>query len=90
MTEIPLKVAILKWGDNQEEGGLIAWTGGSNVNLISDVFSILSDLHIYCHGRLQQNEQLNRDAHENALELQQVLQEMLVHTPSSENMFRFT
>ena len=52
MTEIPLKIAILKWGaGDNEDGGLIAWVGERNVTLINHerVFSMLSNLHTYCH-----------------------------------------
>ena len=64
---------------------MIAWVGEINVTLIDHerVFSMLSKLHIYCHGRQQENEQLNRDPEKNALELQQVLQEITVPTPFS-------
>ena len=64
---------------------MIAWVGEINVTLIDHerVFSMLSKLHIYCHGRQQENEQLNRDPGKNALELQQVLQEITVPTPFS-------
>ena len=89
MTDQPLKVAIMRWGNHLEEGGLIAWTitGEGSVDLLNNdqAFNILSDLHFYCHGREQHNEQLNKEAEENALGLQQVLREIMhpTSTPDS-------
>ena len=69
---------MLKWGNVVEEGGLISWTTNDSASIIvlvndEQMFNMLSDFHIYCHGRQQQNEQLNREAAENSLELQHIL-----------------
>ena len=50
----------------------------SLVPIIQDqVFNMLSDFNFYCHEKQQQNKQLNREAAENALRLQQVLWELM-------------
>ena len=60
-----------------EEGELIAGIIHDSPSIISvndeEMFNVLSDFHIYCYGRLQQNEQLKREAAEIAFELQHIL-----------------
>ena len=55
-TPTPHNTCIIRWGNLLEEGGLIAWTatGEGSVDLLNNdqAFNILSDLHFYCHGRL--------------------------------------
>ena len=76
--QLYLEVAVLEWCDVLEEGGLIAWTTPDSTSIIllvndEQMFNMLSDFHIYCHGRQQQNEQLNREAAKTSLELQHIL-----------------
>ena len=77
ITAQPHKVAVMRLGNDLKEGGIIACTDEATVvPIIQDqVFNMLSDFHFYCHEKQQQNEQLNREAADNALGLQQVLRE---------------
>ena len=75
-----LKVAVMNWVDSQEFSGLLTWTGTNEDDITfinsSEVFEKLSDFHNYCHGRQQQMESLNREATENAIQLQSALADM--------------
>ena len=68
--ELYLEVAILKWGDVHEEGGLIAWTIHDSASII-----LLNDEKMF--------NVLNREAAENASELQHILNMPLSPTNSS-------
>ena len=87
-----LKVAVMNWGDNQE-CGLLTWTGTNEDDITfinsSEVFEKLSDFHNYCHGRQQQMESLNREATENAIQLQIALADMddVLTAPTDSSIF---
>ena len=66
-----LKMALINWGDFQECGGILTWTGEDDITFIDNVEiqEKLSDFHNYCHGRQQQTDILHREVRENAIEL---------------------
>ena len=70
-----LKVALINWGDFQECGGILTWTGEDDITCIDNVEiqEKFSDFHNYCHGRQQQTDILHREARENAIELQNAM-----------------
>ena len=57
-----LKVALINWGDFQECGGILTWTGEDDITFIDNIEKQekLSDFHNYCHGRQQQTDILHR------------------------------
>ena len=75
VTPYPLNVAVMKWETAQEDGGLLSWIDDDGIILINNehIFKILSEFHLYCHGREQQNVQLNSEAAQNALDLQEIM-----------------
>ena len=68
------KGALINWGDFQECGGILTWTGDDITSIDNvEIQEKLSDFHNYCHGRLQQTGILHREVRENAIELQNAM-----------------
>ena len=66
-------------GNSTEDGGILCWTDNDDdhdsIALINNehIFNILSEFHLYCHGRELQIVQLNKEAEQNAVDLQEIM-----------------